>query len=262
MGRHAYMITVIAVALAALAGTAPAQKPIAPPEQGVDFKAADGVVIVGDIYMPHAKKAPFILLFHQAGANAEGEYETIIPRLVRHGYNVLAIDQRSGGSRLGGENRTIKRMESKEHHYCDAYPDLEAALQFVVGEGFTGPRFVWGSSYSAALVIHLGVDHKDDIAGVLAFSPAAGAAMKSCDPTGAIQKIEVPVLALRPAGEMENEQVRKQLETFEALGHTTYVSANGVHGSSMLNPNRVEGSVEDTWKAVLAFIDSVAKKTP
>jgi hypothetical protein len=151
-------------------------------------------------------------------------------------------------------------MEQKEYHYCDAYPDLEAALQFVIDEGFTGPRFVWGSSYSAALVIHLGVDHKDDIAGALAFSPAAGEPMKSCDPTEAIQKIEIPVLALRPASEMEHERVRKQLETFEKLGHTTYVSANGVHGSSMLNPNRVEGSVEDTWKAVFDFIESVAKK--
>jgi len=261
MSRNVFMVSIV-MALAAVALAAPAPQAIAPPEEGVEFKAADGVVIVGDIYKPYAKKAPFILLFHQAGANAGAEYDSIIPRLLEHGYNVLAIDQRSGGSRLGGENRTVERMETKDHHYCEAYPDLEAALQFVIDESFTGPRFVWGSSYSAALVIHLGVDHKDDIAGVLAFSPAAGAAMKTCDPTAAIQKIEVPVLALRPAGEMERDSVRKQLETFKGLGHTTYVSANGVHGSSMLNPKRVDGSVEDTWKAVFGFIDSVVKKAP
>jgi hypothetical protein len=84
--------------------------------------------------------------------------------------------------------------------------------------------------------------------------------MKTCDPTEAIQKIAVPVLALRPASEMEREPTRKQLEMIERLGHETYVSANGVHGSSMLNPERVDGSVEDTWTAVFDFIDSVAKK--
>lgn len=237
-----------------------AQEPIAPPEERVTFEAADGVTIVGDLYMRHAKAAPMILLFHQAGANAEAEYSSIVPRLEKQGYNVLAIDQRSGGSRLGGENRTVARLSKKDYHYCDAYPDLEAALEYVIDRGFTGPRFAWGSSYSAALVIHLGVDHKDDLAGILAFSPAAGQPMKECDPTEAIEKIELPVLALRPASEMEMERSQKQFETFKKLGHQTYVSKNGVHGSSMLNPKRVEGSVEDTWKAVLDFIDSVAKK--
>jgi alpha-beta hydrolase superfamily lysophospholipase len=261
MNRHALARTVLGAVIVCFAGTgALAQEPIAPPEEQVTFEAADGVVIVGDLYMRHAKDAPMILLFHQAGANAAAEYASIVPRLEERGYNVLAIDQRSGGSRLGGENRTVERLAKKDLHYCDAYPDLEAALQYVIDRGFTGPRLVWGSSYSAALVIHLGVDHKDDIAGVLAFSPAAGAPMGSCDPTDAIQKIEVPVLALRPASEMKNERTRKQFETFKKLGHRTYVSENGVHGSSMLNPKRVEGSIEKTWNAVFDFIDTVVNK--
>jgi pimeloyl-ACP methyl ester carboxylesterase len=242
-----------------LAGLALAQEPIAPPLELVTFETADGVTIVGDLYMYQAKSAPFILLFHQAGANAEAEYSSIIPRLKKH-YNVLAIDQRSGGERLGGDNRTVARLSKKDYGYCEAYPDLEAALAYVIERGFTGPRFAWGSSYSAALVIRLGVDHGDELAGVLAFSPASGPAMKSCDPTEAIEQIDIPVLALRPAVEMKNERAKKQLERFHKLGHRTYVSENGVHGSSMLNPGRVEGSVEETWKVVLDFIDTVAKK--
>jgi hypothetical protein len=34
----------------------------------------------------------------------------------------------------------------------------------------------------------------------------------------------------------------------------TYISENGVHGSSMLNASRVKGSVEQHWKTVLEFI--------
>lgn len=257
MKRHA-LAGVVPCLLTVCFAAALAQEPIAPPEERVTFKAADGIVVVGDLYMRHAKRAPMILLFHQAGSNAEAEYAPIIPRLEDHGYNVLAIDQRSGGSRLGGENRTLARLEKKDYHYCDAYPDLEAALQYVIDRGFIGPRFVWGSSYSAALVIHLGVDHKEDIAGVLAFSPAAGRAMGACDPTEAIEKIEVPVLALRPESEMG--RAKEQFETFKKLGHQTFVAKNGVHGSSMLNPKRVDGSVKETWKVVFEFIDSIAKK--
>jgi hypothetical protein len=42
------------------------------------------------------KSQPYILLSHQAGSN-RAEYAPIAPRLVKPGFNCLAIDQRSGG---------------------------------------------------------------------------------------------------------------------------------------------------------------------
>ena len=70
---------------------------IAKPEQ-VSFEAADGVRVFGDIYRSaDGELAPVILLFHQAGSDARGEYTHIAIRLMENGYNVLAIDQRSGG---------------------------------------------------------------------------------------------------------------------------------------------------------------------
>jgi len=224
----------------------------------VTFTAADGVQLYGDLYASErGKTAPAVILFHQAGANARAEYASIIPVLRAQGYAVLAIDQRSGGTRLGGTNRTVDHRGGRVTGYCDAYPDLEAALHYLIASGYTGPRVAWGSSYSAGLVVRLAVDHARELSGILAFSPAAGGPMKDCSPDDVIDRITIPALILRPASEMKYESVRKQLDAFRRAGLKTYVAKNGVHGSSMLNPKRVEGGVEETWKVVLDFLAGV-----
>jgi pimeloyl-ACP methyl ester carboxylesterase len=228
----------------------------------VTIPAADGVLVYGDLTLAEGgKEAPLLLLFHQARANARGEYGAMIPRLVEAGFSVLAIDQRTGGSYFGGENRTMAALEDDEYSYCDAYPDLEAALRYVVEEGFTGPRFAWGSSYSAALVIRLGVEHGDELAGVLAFSPAAGDPMGDCQPDPYASELEIPALVLRPASEMDTENAQKQLALFAEAGHRTYVAPDGVHGSSMLSAERVDGDVELTWAVVMEFLSAPAGTT-
>jgi len=228
----------------------------------VTFRAADGVLVYGDLVLAEGgKEAPLLLLFHQARANARGEYGAMIPRLVDAGFSVLAIDQRTGGDYFGGENRTMAALEGGEYSYCDAYPDLEAALRYAVEEGFTGPRFAWGSSYSAALVIRLGVEHGDELTGVLAFSPAAGDPMGDCQPDRYASELEISALILRPSSEMDSEKSQKQLALFAEAGHQTYVAPDGVHGSSMLSADRVEGDVEPTWSVVLEFLSPPAGTT-
>ena len=74
----------------------------------VQFNTDDGITVFGDLYASiEGKSAPIILLFHQAGGDARGEYTGIAYRLLENGYNILAIDQRSGGNRFGGVNRTV-----------------------------------------------------------------------------------------------------------------------------------------------------------
>lgn len=229
------------------------------PEE-VTFISSDSLTIYGDLYVDgDDRTSPMVLLFHQAGSCARGEYATIIPRLRKAGYAVLAIDQRSGGSRLGGTNRTVAANNSAEAGYCEAYADLEAALTFVSARGFRGPRFAWGSSYSAALVVRLGAEHGESLAGVLAFSPASGDPMGECQPGPYIDRLAIPALILRPAREMEIDKVRDQLARFAAAGHRTHVAADGVHGSSMLNPERA-GNVDETWSVVLAFLKEVSEE--
>ncbi len=221
----------------------------------INFKTSDDILIYGDLYESD-KNDPLIVLFHQARGSARGEYQDIIPRLTKQGYNVLAIDQRSGGDAFKKPNRTVNNLENKQIGYCDAYPDLEAALVYARAMGFNSSIFVWGSSYSAALAINLGYQHMDKVAGVLAFSPASGGPMADCNPQKAIESIKVPLMILRPKKEMEVPSVAQQFELAKSKGHVTFIAENGVHGSSMLVESRTNSSTEPTWSAVFEFIEN------
>lgn len=223
----------------------------------VSFATSDGITVFGEVYQAEGipKSAPLILLFHQGGGDSRGEYTPLVPRLLDAGYNLVAIDQRRGGDRFAGVNRTLQGLGDTEYSYCDVMPDLEAALAFARAEGFSGPAAAWGSSYSAALVFKLAVDHPDDINAVLAFSAASGEPMAGCMPEPHSAAVTQPVLALRPVNELQVPYVPGQMELFREHGHRTYVADPGVHGSSMLNPDRVGAPTDETWAVVLQFLD-------
>ena len=214
----------------------------------VQFPAADGGIVYADLYKDD--NAPLIILFHQAGSNGRGEYQNIIPKLRAKNYNLLVVDQRSGGSYYGSENRTVKARGSKTK-YCAAYADMEGALVYARTKT-KGKIFAWGSSYSAALVLKLASDHGDDLAGVLSFSPATGQAMGACNANNFIKDVHIPALGLRPDSEMGDGAAQKQM--YESQGLEYFVAIDGVHGSSMLDPNRAKGNTEPTWQAVLTFL--------
>jgi pimeloyl-ACP methyl ester carboxylesterase len=225
--------------------------------QTVVMQAEDGVTVHGEIYTSAGvpKTAPLILLFHQGGGDSRGEYAAVVPRLLDNGFNVIAIDQRRGGNRFGGVNRTSTDVNDQVYGYCDVYPDLEAALRFARKRGFGGPTAAWGSSYSAALVFRLGTEHPNEVRAILAFSPASGEAMNGCRAEDSGASLAQPVLVLRPIGEMEVPAVAAQMARFAEHGYQTYVADPGVHGSSMLNAARVGAPVDATWQVVLDFLN-------
>jgi len=222
-------------------------------------ETSDGVTVYGEIYTADgvAKNAPLILLFHQGASNGRAEYEPLVPVLLAEGYNLVSIDQRRGGDRFGGVNRTLAGVGDTDYSYCDVMPDLEAALRFARDEGFSGPTVAWGSSYSAALIFKLALDHPDEIVAVVAFSSASGDPMAGCMPEMFSAEVTQPVLALRPAREMEVPYVPGQMALFEQQGHRTYVADPAVHGSSMLNEARVGSPVDAAWAVVLGFLEEV-----
>jgi pimeloyl-ACP methyl ester carboxylesterase len=199
------------------------------------------VTVHGWVHGEPATARALLLLFHQGGANARAEYDPIIPRLLEEGYAVLAIDQRAGGDMLGGENRTAHALGG-DPHYCDAYPDLEAALAYGREQVPGRPIVVWGSSYSGALALRLAMDNPD-LAGLVGFSPAGGEAMGSCPASRFAEHVTVPTLVLRPASELEIDYVRADWEAWGTRGFERHIADPGRHGSSMLNPMRVEGDV-------------------
>ena len=227
----------------------------------ISFQTSDSLNIYGDLYESD-KSGTTILLFHQAGANARSEYASIIPRLQKEGYNVLAIDQRSGGQRFGGHNRTVAELANSRFGYCDVYPDLVGAVNYLSDNGYSGNKVIWGSSYSAALVIKLAHELPDEIDAVLAFSPASGNPMNDCKPEQYFETLAVPLLVLRPQREMDIESVQNQFTSAKGNGHQTYVANPGTHGSSMLVEERAGGDVSANWDVVLSFIESSVGKQP
>lgn len=213
----------------------------------------DGVKIYGDL-IELDKAKPTILLFHQGRSNARGEYASIIPTLTEQGFNTLAVDQRRGGDLFEGKNRTLENID-QEYTYCETYQDIKAALDYIKSENFSGPIIAWGSSYSAALVVKLAHENPDDIAAVLAFSPASGGPMADCKPDIYFEDLETPLLVLRPSNELEIESVKAQFDLAEKHGHQVFEANPGTHGSSMMVKERVKGSVEVSWNVVSDFLE-------
>jgi pimeloyl-ACP methyl ester carboxylesterase len=222
----------------------------------ITFITTDSIKVYGDLYSTNMI-APTIILFHQAGSNGRGEYDRIIPQLLKLEFNVLVLDQRVGGQLFGSWNRTVAHIPDNEFEYCDAYPDLVGALNYIIEKGFSGQKFVWGSSYSASLAIRLASEYGDKINGVLAFSPASGGPMQACRPDEYFEVLNSPLLLLRPAKEMEIESVSMQYELAKQNGAETYISEYGVHGSSMLDALRTGHDTKGTWQAVKTFLNGI-----
>jgi len=242
----------------ALAASRPTPAPRPPAQQPLTFTTDDGVTLYGELYRADAPTdAPVVLLFHQ-GRGSSTEYEPVAPRLTRAGYHAIAIDQRRGGDMFGRANRTVDGLGDVEPpSYCTVYADLEATLGEARALGLTGPVVAWGSSYSAALAIRLGVEHPDEIAAVAAFSPASGEPMAGCEPEPWARELRQPLFVARPDRELDNEEfpwIAEQFALFRSLGATTFVSAGGRHASSMLVAERNEVPTEPAWRALNAFL--------
>ena len=222
----------------------------------VTFYTKDSIKVFGDLHIVN-KTATTLLIFHQGGSNTRGEYKTIIPVLVEKGLNVLAIDQRVGGQVYGNYNRTVANMSSNNFNYCDAYPDLEAALNYILENNFSGKKIVWGSSYSGSLAVKLANQYQDKIDGVLAFSPASGGPLQPCKADNYFETLKLPLLLLRPKQEMQRESSKNQFALAKENGHQTYIAENGVHGSSLLVKDRVQNNTDKNWNAVFTFLNKI-----
>lgn len=243
--------------LAALLLTAPTLATVAAQQREVRFPAAGGQMVFGTWYPAEGTARAIIIALHQGGASGDAEYGPIVPRLTAGGFDVLTVDLRSGGDRFGGLNRTVQ-LRGSSADYCDAGADIAGALRFVRMQAPDTPIILWGSSFSAALVIREAVTDSAGVVGVLAFSPASGDPMVGCQPEQAAERIAVPLLVLRPRSEMALDHVGQQAVRFRMAGHKVVVADPGTHGSSMLVAERVDGPVAGTWAEVEGFLREVA----
>jgi len=227
-------------------------------QKQITLTASDGVKVYGDFYPAGSNSQPYILLFHQAGSN-RAEYAPIAPRLVKLGFNCLAIDQRSGGDLWGQQNETVGGV-GHNGEYPDALKDLEAALAWARSSGNNGKVLVWGSSYSAALVFLLAAEHQQEVAGVLAFSP--GEYLDAPDAVhDAAAKISVPIFVTSAKDRQEIAAAKSILAVAPAQQKTQFVPhIAGVHGSSTLREDKNRAGESENWRAVEEFLDNFSKK--
>ncbi len=218
----------------------------------IELRAADGVTVFGTTYQASNPRAT-LLLFHQAGASRI-EYKNIAPRMVKAGFNVLAIDQRAGGRHFGGTNETVKHY-GKEASYLDAKPDLQAALDWATQQHL--PVVVMGSSYSSALVFLLAAENPGKIAALLAFSP--NEYLKSPDLVKvAAASVTIPIFATSSSEPDEIAGAKAILAASPSVNKTQFVPAKaGVHGASTLDERRNAKGAHENWQAVLAFLQSL-----
>jgi len=223
----------------------------------VTFKAPDGVSVVADLYILHADTVPFIVLFHQAGWS-RGEYLEIAPKLNQLGFNCMAVDLRSGKKVNGVENKTNinARKLMKETKYADALPDIAAAVAHAKSYLGKGKLIIWGSSYSAALVLKFAGENPQKIDGVLAFSP--GEYFKSMGKPGdwiqsSASNIQCPTFIT--SSRVEKNSWWKIYEAIVVKTKTYFLpTGSGNHGSRALWLKFPDN--KGYWQAVEQFLNN------
>lgn len=230
--------------------------------QSVDFPTVGGIQVRADVYEPPNPSAALILLFHQAGWS-RGEYREIAPKLVEAGYRVMAVDQRSGRAVNGVTNETHRRAMRKKlsTSYLNAHEDLKAALTYARKTLDAKRVIVWGSSYSASLVIRLAAEKPADVAAVMAFSPGEyfekdkGSQYVS----GLAKNVAQPLFVT--SSKKERDLVKPIFDASPAEKKILFTPASkGQHGSRALWSKWPDHDVY--WTAVNGFLKEYAPAAP
>lgn len=228
------------------------------PPKEIEFPSKDGVLIVGNLYEINPK-APVILLCHQAGYN-KFEYADIAPKLNKMGFNVLAIDQRSGGDFGGQENETFKSAKEsglEEITMLDAEQDILSAVDFL-SKKYGRKITVWGSSYSSSLALFV-ANGNDKIHGVIAFSPGDYFGDEKPKLKTVVQNLEQPFLVT--SSKEESAQLAEVLSGIDLENNQSQFipEGDGFHGSRVLWEG--QKGAEEYWATVREFLYSLYPST-
>lgn len=222
--------------------------------KSIEFESKDGLLVSGNLYEVNPKN-PVILLLHQAGYN-KYEYADIAPKLNEMGYNVLAIDQRSGGSSAGKNNETFERATKRgdtDISFVDAEQDIEAAVDYLNSK-YGKKVTVWGSSYSSALAIFVGANN-DHVNGIISFSP--GNYFGDAKPTlhSIFKELDKPFLVT--SSKEEAVDLSSELEGLELNDNQAQFipTSNGFHGSRAIWEG--QKGADEYWATIIEFLNTI-----
>jgi dienelactone hydrolase len=224
--------------------------------ESIEFKSKDGLAVSGNLYEIDPDK-PVILLLHQANYN-KYEYADIAPKLNEMGYNVLSIDQRSGGSFAGKENETFKRATKRgdaDISFVDAEQDIEAAINYL-NKKYDQKVTVWGSSYSSSLALFVAAENKA-VNGVIAFSPGNYFGDAKPKLSSVFKQLDKPFLVT--SSKEEATDLSKELEGVSLNANQSQFTPenDGFHGSRAVWEG--QKGAEEYWEAVKDFLNSIYK---
>jgi dienelactone hydrolase len=265
-GARAGYVDVAQLILAALRGdhdmpkglsierrTAPPADRIGP--RATTFRAADGVSVTADSYVPAGPRAGCVLLMHQSGGS-RGEYRVIAPQLAARGWRALAVDLRFGhlDRATGLRNETGEGVgapgildrndaEARRALFRASAADVEASLTHLMDSGCSDV-VVWGSSATTIPALERVKDDPRIRAAVL-FSPGEYMREDREAMRRMARDVRRPVLVVYGRGEAQTAQ--PVADAVPAAHRTVHASDVGGHGSSIL--------LEDggAWKPVLDF---------
>jgi len=221
----------------------------------VSFKSTDGIDIKADVYEISDIKSPLILLFHQAGYS-RGEYKEIAPKLNKLGFTCIAVDQRAGREVNGVINQAFTQATELglKTDYVEAFPDMQATLNYAMENYPSRKIIIWGSSYSSSLVFVLQQKNTEAVSAVLAFSPGEYFTYEDKEINAYAKEVNCPVFITSAKNEYKNWQ-----SIYEAIPSADkeyfLPELAGFHGSRALWEQN-EG-YEFYWEAVTAFLNRV-----
>jgi len=199
----------------------------------VTFNANDGLLVSADYYETEFDSHKYLLLFHQA-EYSRGEYRQVATRLIKLGFNCLAVDLRFGHEVNFVNNETA--MRAKQGGYdvsmLDSKRDMIAAINYVKSLDDSAKVYILGSSYSASLSLILAKE-RNDIEAVMAFSPGEFFGTE-LSVEQAIKGLKVPIFVGCPRSEyyyvlqLLSGVVSKQKVVFKPD------SSDGLHGAKTL----------------------------
>jgi predicted alpha/beta hydrolase len=201
-------------------------------QKTVTFPSIDGLTVTADLYVDKIE-SPYMILFHQEGSS-RGEYRESAPKMMKFGYNCLAVDLRSGKEENFIKNETYQSAirNHKKTDYVSSIMDIQAAIDYIFQMDTTRPVVIVGSSFSASLCLIV-AENNPKIKAVIAFSPGEyfGSAISLKDSLAGFDK---PALI---TGSTDEASYWKELfaNTSQA-GFTFFVpeKKKGMHGSKAL----------------------------
>jgi predicted alpha/beta-fold hydrolase len=219
----------------------------------IEIPSLDKLPISANVYEVDPE-APVIVLCHQARFN-KFEYEGIAQKLMKLGFNSIAIDQRSGGPIANQANETTLAAMEKDlpTDYLDAEQDIIAAVNYAA-DRYNGPIILWGSSYSSTLTLYVAESNKN-VKAAIAFSPGNYFKEEKGSLIEVLSEFEKPLFVTSSNYEATDLSILMNSIEMNDEQMQFIPEGDGHHGSRALWPSQ-SGS-EEYWVAIEVFLEAL-----